>query len=53
VFWGEYLYLRRTRRKEQESRENCMKSFIICALHQIILDDQIKEDEIGGNVARI
>jgi hypothetical protein len=32
-----------------EEKENCIiRSFAICSAHLIFLEDQIKEDEMGG-----
>jgi len=36
-------------RKWQEAAEDCiMRSFITCTLHIYYLDDQVKEDALGG-----
>jgi len=44
---GESLDLRG--RKWQEAGEDCiMRSFITFMLHQTLLGDQVKEDEMGG-----
>jgi len=44
--WGEYLDWRG--KKLWEAEKDCiMGSFITCILHQLLLGDEIKEDEMG------